>query len=140
LVEGENWFHNHAQKEEAICSVIGELELYGANYNTYEVNWRTNKIWREFVGGNRRDVVKFVAKRLPCTCLKELHRAAREKVAKIGACIGCHKRFPRSELLVCTGCRYYHYCSRACQRNHWSIHKKGCETHMEIAELTEMWT
>ena len=93
LVEGENWFHNRAKNEEAICSAIGALEIYGKNYDEFEVNWRTNKIWRKFAGGNRRDVVKFVAKRLPCTCLKELHRAAREKVAKIGLALVVTKGF-----------------------------------------------
>ena len=46
--------------------------------------------------GNCRDTVKFVAKHLPCTCLKKLHRAVREKVAKMGICFGCQQPFPRS--------------------------------------------
>jgi len=126
-MEGENWFHNRAKNEVAICSAIGALEIYGKNYDEFEVNWRTNKIWRKFAGGNRRDVVKFVAKRLPCTCLKELHRAAREKVAKVGICCGCHEKFPISELYVCTGCMITDYCSMECQRAHWSLHKECCQ-------------
>ena len=82
----------------------------------------------KLVGGNRRDVVKSVAKRLPCTCLKKLHRTMRMKVAKVGACFCCDKRFPRSQLRVCTGCMFVHYCSRECQRVDWTRHKEaeGC--------------
>jgi len=54
--------------------------------------------------GNRRDVMKFVAKRLPCTCMKDLHSAARKKLAKVAICRGCGNRFPRSQLYVCAGC------------------------------------
>mmetsp|Transcript_31241 Transcript_31241/g.74515 ORF Transcript_31241/g.74515 Transcript_31241/m.74515 type:complete len:93 (-) Transcript_31241:29-307(-) len=75
--------------------------------------------------GNRRDVMKFVAKRLPCACLKKLHSATRKKVAKIGVCDGCRKQFPSSDLYVCTGCMIAEYCSKECQRAHWSRGHKG---------------
>ena len=87
---------------------------------------RTRKTGNKLICGNRRDLVKFVAKRLPCTCLKKLHRATREKVTKVGQCIGCCKQFPRSQLRVCTGCMYVDYCSRECQRADRSRHKQHC--------------
>ena len=64
------------------------LELLGKYSDMAVVERRAIRMNNRLTDGNRRDVVKFVTKRLPCTCLKELHRAAREKVAKVGKCKG----------------------------------------------------
>ncbi|EJK49433.1 hypothetical protein THAOC_31694 [Thalassiosira oceanica] len=125
-VEGEIWFHQCHRNEVVICCMINTLELLGTYSDPNVAKRRAVKTVNKLIGGNRRDVVKFVAKRLPCTCLKDLHRTAREKVKKVGLCAGCLKRYPRSELFVCTGCNYIEYCSRECQRNNWSHHKIGC--------------
>ena len=127
-VEGEKWFHRRLQNEVMICSMINVLELYETYSDPNLVGRRANKMSNKLAGGNRRDLVKFVAKRLPCTCLKKLHSAARKKVAKVGSCMGCNKKFPRSQLYVCTGCMIAEYCSRECQRGDWSRHEEvdGC--------------
>ncbi|EJK53711.1 hypothetical protein THAOC_26789 [Thalassiosira oceanica] len=125
-IEGESWFHQHHNNEAAICCMINLLELHGTYSDWSVVVMRSAKTGEKLMLGNRRDVVKFAAKRLPCTCLKELHRATRTKVVKVGVCAGCRKRFPRSELFVCTGCMRVHYCSKGCQRAHWSDHKQYC--------------
>ena len=125
--EGDDWFYyRNAQQEVAICNMIYALELLGTYSDRNVVTRRAFKMNNKLASGNRRDAVKFVAKRLPCICLKKLHSAVRMKVAKVGKCTGCHKRFPRSELLVCTGCMITDYCSKECQRANWSIHKRLC--------------
>ncbi|EJK73922.1 hypothetical protein THAOC_04433 [Thalassiosira oceanica] len=124
--EGEKWFNQRQSNEVAICCMIDLLELLGTYADWSVVERRAVKMGAKLVFGNRRDVVKFVAKRLPCTCLKGLHRAARRKVGKEGVCIGCYKGFPRTQLRVCTGCMIAEYCSRECQRANWSNHKKFC--------------
>ncbi|EJK50984.1 hypothetical protein THAOC_29895, partial [Thalassiosira oceanica] len=100
--EGGKWFNQRRSNEVVICSMIHLLELLGTYSDMNVVNRRATRMGNKLVQGNRRDVVKSVAKRLPCTCLKELHRAARKKLAKVGACFGCGQQFPRSELFVCT--------------------------------------
>ena len=125
-VEGEIWFHDRSQSEVTICIMINVLELYGMYNDWNVVGWRAGNISYKLSGGNRRDLVKFVAKRLPCTCLKKLHRVARKKVEKVGICHGCNKQLPRSRLYVCTGCRVVEYCSNDCQTTHWSTHKRNC--------------
>ncbi|EJK58065.1 hypothetical protein THAOC_21836 [Thalassiosira oceanica] len=111
VVEGEKWFQREHPNDAAICCMIATLEIHGTS-NGGAMDYggatgrRVNKIITKLMGGNRRDVVKFVAKRLPCTCLKKLHSAARKKVTKMGICIACSKQFPRSQLFVCTGCSY----------------------------------
>ena len=125
-IQGEKWFHNRASNETAISTMINTLELLGKYSNRNVVDRRACKIGNKLTGGNRRDLVKFVAKRLSCTCLKELHRAAREKVAKMGVCLGCQKQCPRSQLFVCTGCMIAEYCSNMCQKADWSLHKRQC--------------
>ena len=124
--EGGIWFHHRAPNEVIICCVINMLELHGTYSDLNVVGRRATKKNSRLAGGDRRDVVKFVAKRLPCTCLKELHRAARKKVEKTGMCHGCEKQFPVSQLYVCTGCLIAEYCSKECQRVHWPLHKHRC--------------
>ena len=125
-IEGENWFHQSQRNEAAICTTINALELLGTYSDKFVVERRAYKTENRLVAGNRRDTVKFVTKRLPCACLKKLHRAAREKVAKVGHCFNCQKQFPRSQLHVCTGCMANEYCSEECQRAGWSQHKQYC--------------
>ena len=126
VVEGEKWFHGRARNEVTICSMINVLELCGTYSDMSVARRRAYKMSNRLAGGNRRDVVKFVAKRLRCTCMKKLNSTARKKVAKVGKCHGCRKQFPRSQLYVCTGCRCNEYCSRECQRAAWSHHKECC--------------
>ena len=125
-IEGENWFHHRAGNESAICVMVNTLEICGMYSDRNVVERRAIKMNNRLANGNRRDVVKFVVKRLPCACLRKLHSAARKKVAKVGACVGCLKRFPISQLHVCTGCMMDEYCSKECQRADWSRHKQCC--------------
>ena len=104
------------QNEAAICCTIYVLELLVTYSDMAVVGRRATKMENRLVGGNHRDLVKFVSKRLPCTCLKGMHRSAKMKVAKVGKCTGCYKQFPRSELYVYTGCMAVNYCSKECQR------------------------
>ena len=125
-LEEEKWFHQCHENEAAICCMIYLLELLGTYSDMIVVRRRAAKMGNKLVGGNRRDVVKFVVKRLPCTCLKDLHRAARKKVAKVGQCHNCARRIPRSQLHVCKGCMMVEYCCRECQRADWKDHKQFC--------------
>ena len=131
VVEGEKWYQGYRTNEAVICIMINMLEIRGTYSDPMVVKRRAGKMGIRLVYGNRRDVVKFVAKRLPCTCLKKLHRAARKKVGKEAICAGCRKRFPRSQLRVCTGCMMAEYCSKECQRAHWPHHKLYCN-HPEV--------
>ena len=124
--EGEKWFQGYRSNETVIFCMINLLEIR-ETYSDWEVvKRRSSRMSNRVAGGNRRDAVKYVAKRLPCTCLKELHSAARKKLNKVGLCINCLRRYPRSQLHVCTGCKYAPYCSRECQRANWSLHKQYC--------------
>lgn len=38
-------------------------------------------------------------------------------------CAGCGK----DATLRCSRCKKYYYCTRSCQRSHWSVHKRPCE-------------
>ena len=125
-MEGGSWLHQHRNNQVAICTTINVLELRRTYSDVAVIGKKATEACNKLTGGNRRDVVKFVAKRLPCTCLKELHRAARKKLVKEGVCRGCNMKFPRSELFICTGCTLTLYCSRECQRTDWSRHKKYC--------------
>ena len=111
-IEGEKWFHNHLENEVAICRTINALGILGTYSDLAVAKRRANKVENRLMFGNRRDLVKFAAKRLPCACLKELRSDIRKKVTKVGTCFGCGNEFPRSELHVCTGCMIAEYCSK----------------------------
>ncbi|EJK62527.1 hypothetical protein THAOC_16858, partial [Thalassiosira oceanica] len=81
----EKWFNQYHGNDVSICCMIYLLELFGAYSDSVTVVvWRACKLCTKLAGGNRRDVAKFVSKRLPCTFLKGLHRAVRKKLAKVG--------------------------------------------------------
>eukprot|EP00980_Cylindrotheca_fusiformis_P009384 scaffold2049_cov108-Cylindrotheca_fusiformis.AAC.10 len=66
-------------------------------------------------------ITAFYAKRIPCSCLDERYAALKAQ-PKMGRCSHCKKRELRSNLMLCGGCNFMHYCSRDCQRADW---KKG---------------
>ncbi|KAJ6517903.1 hypothetical protein C8R47DRAFT_575 [Mycena vitilis] len=41
--------------------------------------------------------------------------------------VACAKRGQKSEFLRCTGCLYVYYCSKACQKVAWPIHREMCK-------------
>ena len=45
---------------------------------------------------------------------------------QIPVCSGCLKKVQGDELKSCSGCLKAKYCSRACQKKHWKVHKKVC--------------
>lgn len=52
-------------------------------------------------------------------------------------CSNCYKKSSR-ELKRCTGCKKTHYCSTACQSEHWKKeHKKICKELMELTKSTK---
>ncbi|KIP06825.1 hypothetical protein PHLGIDRAFT_72162, partial [Phlebiopsis gigantea 11061_1 CR5-6] len=41
-------------------------------------------------------------------------------------CSGCFKWIPRVQRKQCGACKVATYCSAACQRSDWRVHKAGC--------------
>lgn len=73
-----------------------------------------------------RKLAQFFSKRLSCSCLDSKYKELK-KLGKMGNCHFCRERKELKELLLCTGCRLQHYCSRKCQVSAWrSYHKKDC--------------
>ena len=74
-----------------------------------------------------RDLLKFLRKRLACSCLKEMHSEARRTLPKIGSCYNCKVAKQRASLMVCSRCRVAQYCSKQCQGADWSEHEQYCD-------------
>ena len=85
-----------------------------------------------YMNGGTRDILKFYSKRLPCSCLKEMHKEARKTLPKMSKCVHCHKYLERASLMTCGSCKIPSYCSRECQVAHWPSHKKDCGTFVDI--------
>eukprot|EP00978_Attheya_sp_CCMP212_P043577 scaffold286780_cov47-Attheya_sp.AAC.2 len=70
-----------------------------------------------------RGLVSAVSKRIPCSCLD--HEAQRLRAQpKVQVCNTCKKA--DCSLMRCTKCMIALYCSKACQREDWKIHKYAC--------------
>jgi hypothetical protein len=75
---------------------------------------------------SERQLVRHLAKRLPCRCLDEC-LAQMTKDASTNRCEFCCKRFPTKECKRCSKCRILKYCSKECQTKHWyREHKEIC--------------
>jgi len=76
-------------------------------------------------------LVKFFRKRIPCSC--SCLDAKYEEVkatTKMGWCFNlqCNLlRVERSKTMYCDRCRFVTYCSRECQKAHWSKHQATCD-------------
>ena len=75
----------------------------------------------------RRDILKFLSRRISCSCLKDMHRQARLTITKTRRCEYCMEFKERDELMLCGGCRLLEYCSIECQKADWKRdHTKSC--------------
>jgi len=75
----------------------------------------------------KRDVLKFLSRRISCSCLKDMYRQARQTIPKSLHCSYCSEVKERDQLLLCGGCRSRDYCSTECQAADWKRdHKQNC--------------
>jgi len=75
----------------------------------------------------KRDVLKFLSRRISCSCLKDMYRQARLTIPKTLHCSYCSEVKERDQLLLCGGCRLKEYCSTECQAADWKReHRLTC--------------
>jgi hypothetical protein len=101
----------------------GSMPMESSNQQTmYDFNESIGKIATE------RGLVLFLSKQIPCSCLDEDKKNAKE-APKAGRCTYCNSEGPKSELKKCSRCKSSDYCSKKCQVADWKAgHKKNCET------------
>lgn len=76
---------------------------------------------------SRRDLLKFLSRRISCSCLKEKYRYARQTLPKFSACSWCGQQKKRELILVCSDCKIKLYCGKVCQAASWNnVHKHEC--------------
>ena len=81
----------------------------------------------DLTGGGSRETVSFFAKRLDCSCLKEMYSEVKGD-KKTAFCCHCHQTKERKTLMLCSGCKLAQYCSAKCQKENWPKHKNYCRT------------
>ena len=75
----------------------------------------------------KRDVLKFLSRRISCSCLKDMYRQARHTIPKSRHCSHCNEVKERDQLMLCGGCRLEGYCSKECQAADWEReHANDC--------------
>lgn len=103
------------------------LEDGGATFSNAE-----RKI-RDLYYGGSREHIKFFRQRISCPCLDAKFKALRRS-PKLGACDGCGYTAPRTDLLLCSGCRVSQYCDTKCQRKNWPHHRNHCKNYHWISD------
>ena len=75
-------------------------------------------------------LVSFFRKRITCSCLDKKHKEVKS-IKKMGFCNNDQcplgGKVERSKMLYCTRCSDQYYCSRDCQKAHWSKHREECK-------------
>lgn len=75
----------------------------------------------------KRDVLKFLSRKVECSCLKEMYSNARRESPKSCLCSYCEEVKERDQLLKCSGCMLTEYCSLECQAADWEReHAESC--------------
>eukprot|EP00956_Cyclotella_meneghiniana_P028056 scaffold64434_cov52-Cyclotella_meneghiniana.AAC.6 len=85
------------------------------------------------------ELVRFFHKRNSCDCLKALYNNLKKTARRTALCHQCDKEPDVKDMMVCSGCKVFQYCSRACQIAGWPTHKGLCkhikENKLSPAEL-----
>ncbi len=120
---------------------------YFEQYIAVELNHTQPLIrWNKIIETHHADqhtLVKFLRRRIPCSCLDEKYEEVKN-ITKMGICCNpqCNisgGRVERSKTMYCDGCLRVTYCSRECQKADWSWHKSNCEVSAaRIAEFEAM--
>ena len=108
--------------------------------NSYSVQIENaGKVNRKIVEGESRELLRFLSKRIPCSCLDEKYKEAKKCQSKVGLCQGCNTKVDRKTLMVCNRCRMYQFCSQACFEAS-SPHKEVCKKlHASRKEYKNYW-
>jgi len=91
--------------------------------------YRWNKIL-ETQDADLHSLVNFFRHRIPCSCLDEKYEEVKN-IIKMGICYNkqcnlSNGRVEYSKTMYCDRCRSVTYCSRECQKAHWTNHKDQC--------------
>lgn len=95
------------------------------------MHWgKTIELWSD---PDQHTLVKYLRENIPCSCLDEKYKQVKS-ITKMGNCFNkdCPKggKVKRSTMLFCTRCRLVNYCSSACQKANWQVHKVDCDAHI----------
>jgi len=90
----------------------------------------------EFNHADDHTLVKYLRKRIDCSCLDKKYKEAR-CITKMGTCCNPSCSWPnqkveRSMMFCCTRCGDANYCSIECQRAAWKIHRGDCDNIVKL--------
>ena len=74
-----------------------------------------------------RCVIRFLKKRISCSCLDRKYQQFVKFQPKLGQCFRCKTKMEAKSLQKCSRCRVARYCGKECQVADWPQHKAHCK-------------
>ena len=124
------------------CAIIARYfeQFIAVVLKRIQATIKFNKV--EEVSLDLHTLVKFFRHRIPCSCLDEKYEEVKN-VIKVGMCYNKQCNLPnrmteRRKSMYCSRCRCATYCSRECQKAHWSTHGHRARVTRLFAFMTGM--
>ena len=108
----------------AMAGYFETVEAFLRSENKVNTDTNTKTILE--VCNCERTLVKYLRKRIPCSCLDEIYKEVKS-MTRTGICFNCSAAVERSKMLTCARCGGANYCCRACQKADWHRHKGTCD-------------
>ncbi|CAB9498775.1 unknown protein [Seminavis robusta] len=137
LLDEENWMESVKVLKAAILLEKSDSIMFDKdppNSDLHSLGNEVNRLGWRFVKhcGSKRDVVVYVDKKIPCSCLTDLKKKVM-KEPEIRTCGYCQKH--TANTMWCEECHAAEYCSKQCQLADWPDHQDPCK--FLGGELTE---
>jgi hypothetical protein len=121
-----------AREDAAFACYFEQYNLVNLKKTQVDVKVKRMQIVELFLCHDSHSLVKYLRKRIPCSCLDQKYEEVKS-LPRIGMCCNEACTLPndgeveRSKMFSCAGCDEMNYCSHQCQKADWSRHKKWCK-------------
>ena len=113
--------------------------LYFASISKYHSDpdqEKSKRYIRTIMQNDDRSVINCLSRETKafCDCMQAKKTEAKG-MAKTERCCGCGITFPRTGMLICSGCKISVFCDEVCQTLNWPRHREDCQELQKVAQF-----